>query len=377
MKNFTCAPKAVADWSPSRTTPRHSTDHSWFWIETVMPPVRFAIVSPARWGRLLLDAARVSPRLEFAGAWSRSADNVAEVVAKYGGRAFATFEDLLAAEDVEAVVLPTPHFLHHPQAMAAFAAGKHVFVEKPIANALDEARDMQRMAIENGLVLAVGLQGRRTAGVRRAKELLDSGELGEPIMAIAVQSAPIAGNYRDGDWEIDPAKNPGGPLLNLGVHYMDVMQFLLGPIRRVSAFTSAALTPSPVPDVGVVAFEFASGVPGSYHTSQVGLYVSRLSIHLTRGVIHLNRFGQELLVEDPVDIREAQRGVTAIRAIPLEGPQPYTTALTEELDDFARCIREQEHPEVGAEAGIAALRPVLAALESQATGRTIDLLGQS
>ncbi len=84
------------------------------------PPVRFAIVSPARWGRLLLDAARASPALAFAGVWSRSGDNREAVAAGYGGVAYPTFDALLADPGVEAVVLPTPHFLHHPQAMAEF-----------------------------------------------------------------------------------------------------------------------------------------------------------------------------------------------------------------------------------------------------------------
>ncbi len=338
-------------------------------------PVRYAIVSPARWGRLLLDAARESGRLEFAGVWSRSAANADDIVRAYGGRAYPTYEALLADSTIEAVLLPTPHFLHHPQAMAAFAAGKHVFVEKPIANTLDEAREMQEASEARKLVLAVGLQGRRTGGARKARELITSGALGDLVMAVAVQGAAIASAYSETDWEVDPLKNPGGPLLNLGVHYMDVMQFLLGPIRRVSGFCGFHLTPSAVPDAGSINLLFEGGVPGVYLANQVSVYVSRLTIYGARGALHLERFGQELVHEELIDIREAQKNGPRKRPVAFAGPNPYTTALQEELADFAHCIRTGSRPEVGATEGILALRPVLAALESHASGRAIDLPG--
>ncbi len=337
------------------------------------PPVRFAIVSPARWGRLLLDAARASRALAFAGVWSRSGENRDAVVAAYGGTAYPTLDDLLADPGVEAVVLPTPHFLHHPQAMAAFAAGKHVFVEKPIANTLDEAREMQRAAASRGLVLAVGLQGRRTGGVRKAKAMIDQGEIGRLVMAVAVQGAPIGGNYQPGDWEIDPERNPGGPLLNLGVHYMDVMQYLFGPVRRVSGFCDTPPDSNRVPDAGSINLQFESGLPGVYLTNQISVYTSRLTIYGTKGALHLNRFGQELIREEPIDIREAQRSGPKLSPVEFAGPHPYTTALQEELEDFARSIRTGAQPEVGAREGILALRPILAALDSHRSGRVIEL----
>ena len=106
-------------------------------------PVTFGIVSPARWGRKLLDAARNSPRLRFGGVFSRNTDNAVEIVRDYGGRIFASYAALLADPAIEAVLLPTPHFLHREQAEEAFAAGKHVFVEKPIAITVADAEAMR------------------------------------------------------------------------------------------------------------------------------------------------------------------------------------------------------------------------------------------
>lgn len=146
-------------------------------------PLSFAIVSPARWGRLLLDAASKSPLLRLAGVWSRNEVNRSDIVATYGGRAYPSFDELLADADVEAVVLPTPHFLHHPQTMASFSSGKHVFVEKPIANSVAEAEEMQELALRNKLVLAVGLQHRWVGSARKVKALIENGDLGDIALA--------------------------------------------------------------------------------------------------------------------------------------------------------------------------------------------------
>lgn len=336
-------------------------------------PVRFAIASPARWGRLLLDAAQKSAKLSFAAVYSRSAERAAEITADYGGMAYTDYSALLADTSIEAVVLPTPHFLHYPQTIAALQAGKHVFVEKPMAVHLDEALQMKRSAEEKNLILAVGLQGRRTGGIRKAKAMLDAGELGTVALAVAVHSAPIAQNYTSDDWETQKDKMPGGPLDNLGVHYADIMPFLLGKIRRVSGFYSTAITDFEVPDVAIANFEFESGALGVYTTQQVSAYSSRLSLYGTKGVLHINRFGQELHWQEIVDTQAAKAEGPTLTPVPFEGPNPFTTALQEELEDFADCVRNGGKPLVGADEGIASLRIIRAIMESSDTGRSITL----
>lgn len=336
-------------------------------------PVRYAIVSPARWGRLLLDAVRTSEKLSFCGVWSRNQDNAAQIVATYGGQSYPSFEALLASDAVEAVLLPTPHFLHYPQAMAALQAGKHVFVEKPIANTVAQAQEMAALSEQRGLVLAVGMQGRRTGAARKAREMIERGDLGQVVLAVGVHGAPIAANYTDGDWETDSEKIPGGPLDQLGIHYADLMQYLLGPIRQVSGQYTDTVTPFPVPDAATASYRFANGTLGAYITHQVSAYASRLSLYGTLGVLHIDRFGQELIWQDVVETQKAKASAPQAGPVPFEGPHPFTTALTEELEEFAGCIRLGQQPEVGAAEGIAALRVVRAVMQAQETGRTVDL----
>lgn len=336
-------------------------------------PVRFAIVSPSRWGRLLLDAAAESERLTFGGVTSRSAENAAEIVEKYGGAAFPSYDALLADPSVEAVLLPTPNFLHYEQTMAAFAAGKHVFVEKPMANSLDEAAAMKAESELRGLVLAVGMQGRRTGAARTVKRMMESGELGRTALAVATHGAPLLHNKPEGSWYLSREQSPGGPLDQLGVHYLDLLCYFFGPVRRVSGGYTRSHAPYDVPDAAVAVLEMADGTLAVYATQQVSAYVSNLTIFGTVGAVHFRRFGQELLWEDVIPPAAAKKDGPQIRPLEFSGPHPFTTALQEELEDFATCIREGGTPEVGAKEGLAALRVARAVMQAQDGGCSVVL----
>lgn len=338
------------------------------------PAVRFAIISPAHWGRLLLNSVRESPKLAFAGVWGRNTENAADIVANYGGRAYPSYEALLADDTIEAVLLPTPHFLHYPQSMAAMQAGKHVFVEKPIANHLYEAHDMQRISEERGLVLSVGLGGRRTGGARKVKEMLDQGELGKVAMVVVMHGSPqVHVTYQEGDWETSPDLMPGGILDQLGVHYAEMLQYLFGPVRRVAGFYTDTISRYPIPDAAGVTYTFDNGIIGVHVLHQVSAYISQMSIFTTHGILQMNRMGRELIWQEIIDLNKAKQGGPQIVNIPVGGPEMTTTVLQEELEEFADCIRLGRKPEVGAAEGISALRLMRAAMRAHETGKVIDL----
>jgi predicted dehydrogenase len=256
--------------------------------------------------------------------------------------------------------------------MAAFAAGKHVYVEKPIAVTVEEAEAMAAESERRGLVLAVDHPGRRTGVVRLAKQLIDDGRLGTVVSAVAVHGAAIEPRGDD-DWKFSAEAVPGGPLDQLGPHYADLMQYLLGPITTVGGFVRDDVTAYSAPDAAIASFRFASGTLGVYVTHQVAAYASSLTIFGTAGALRIDRFGQELYWQDLTPTQAAQAGGGGWSAIPFEGPAPYTTALTEALDEFAVCIRTGAKPEIGAPEGISALRVMRAALDAGRSGRTIEL----
>ena len=336
-------------------------------------PVKFGIVSPARWATALVESVEHSRWLTLAGTTSRTLKTSQAFAGRFGGKIFSCYEDLLADPEIEAVVLATPHFLHHNQAMAAMRAGKHVFVEKPMANTVEEARAMHDLSIENNLVLGVGQQLRRTGAARKTMALIEKGRLGEILLVRGALGATLIQYYKSGDWELDANKIPGGPLDNLAVHYVDLMHYLLGPIVKVSGLLTDRLSPSRVPSAAVASLLFANGVIGELATHQASAYVSELSIYGSKGVLHFRRAGHELWIQEIMDPAEAKKSPPKLIALEIEGPLPHTGALKEELEDFARCVREGGQPEVGGPEGIAALRVVRAVMESHHSGRIVEL----
>ncbi len=336
-------------------------------------PVRCGVVSPGNWGLKLIEAAEKAAGVRVVAVSSRDAAKRAELAARFKVRTHADYAELLEDGEVEAVILPTPHFLHHPQAMAAFAAGRHVFVEKPIATSLEQAREMGDAARAAGRVLGVGQQGRRTGAARKARAMIEAGEIGRVVSLVAVQGFPSAFGWDPASWRRDPARLPAGPLDELGVHYFDLMRYLAGPIVRVAGWTVTDVTPGEAPDAATASLQFANGAIGTYTTHFVSVGVSQLAIYGTKGALHLNRFGQELLRQPLVDTQKAKQAGTGFEAVPFDGPLPFTTALTEQLEDFARCIREGGEPEVGAREGIAALAVGRAVVESARTGRAVQI----
>lgn len=335
-------------------------------------PLRFGIVSPGRWGLKLLAAAAASPKLRFAGVCSRDPRKAAEIAERERGRAFPDFESLLRDPTIEAVVLPTPHFLHHAQTIAALAAGKHVFVEKPIASTVAQGEEMARCAEETGLVVAVGHQGRHTGGIRKVKSMLAAGDLGEVAAVTVIQGYPLALYQLADDWRREDNAVPGGLLDELAVHYFDVLQHLFGPVRRVTGFVQGPAGGPPA--TAAVALSFASGTIATHTMYATSVGASRMILHGSRGALDLNRMGEGPCFWQPVvDLETARRGGTPPQPMAFEGPYLVTTALTAELEDFADAVRTGRPPLVGARESLSTLRICRAVMEASSTGRTVEL----
>ncbi len=141
-------------------------------------------------------------------------------------RAYTSYEEMLAQEDLDCVSVCTPNKLHAPAAIAALRAGVHVFVVKPPALTADEARDMRAEAARSGRVLTVGFPTRFSAEAQAAKRYVDAGGLGE------IYTGRITALRRRGipSWGVFTSKElqGGGPLIDIGVHALDTALYLMG-----------------------------------------------------------------------------------------------------------------------------------------------------
>ena len=192
--------------------------------------------------------------------------------ASYNVRSWTTNDEALCDPAVHAVYVATPVFLHAPQAIQSLRAGKHVLCEKPMAMNEAEARSMLQATEQSGRTLGVAYYRRTYPKLQRARQLLDAGAIGKPVLAELTSHGWFDGKKPDGkesgekelgrSWLIDPAKAGGGPLYDIASHRIDVLNFLFGQPQRVSAHLSNAVHHYAVEDNATVMIDYAGGVRG-------------------------------------------------------------------------------------------------------------------
>ena len=191
----------------------------------------------------------------------------------------------------------------------------------------------------------------RLGAARAAKRLIDEGALGTVVLAEANFS--IASPVKPGTWK----EGRGTPLVQLGVHWADTLQYLLGPVERTTGKLSHFVSPVDIDDVGVATLEFASGALGTICSS----YVSPKTYSL-------RLLGTEAVLDYRTDISvwPAADRLDSLTTLTLGGEEvafDVVDPLVAELEELAACIRGEATPETGADEGLAALRVILEAVQ--------------
>ena len=225
--------------------------------------VRLASVGLGRWARVLARGAQRGDVIDLYSCFSRSEEKRTAFQEEYGiPRAASTYEELLSDPEVEGVIITTPNDTHKDVITQALEAGKAVYTDKPIAQTLEDALAIKQVVERTGGVFAVGHSARRLAGNRVMKQWIDDGTLGGVSMVEANFSNERGLELTPETWRWYLSKTPGGPLIQLGVHHADNLQYLLGPVAAVSAHTRKLYTESEVPDATMAILEFESGALG-------------------------------------------------------------------------------------------------------------------
>jgi predicted dehydrogenase len=280
---------------------------------------------------------------------------------------------MLNDRSVEGVVVMTPNRAHREQVVAAAAYGKHCLVTKPIATSIQDGEAMIRACMEADVVLSVGHQSRREPALRRLKELLVAGDLGEPVLVEGNFSTGRGGEIQAGQWRWTRDECPGGPLIQLGIHHVDTLQYLLGPIVRVHSWQRRAQVEAEIDDVTCTLLEFESGLLGylgSIYSSSPACWIK---VYGTAANAHYDQHLGLNLSQDSWQ-RGAVRQPEA-KGIELKAPIP---TMREEVAEFALCIRTGKKPDIDGVQALRNLAVVLAAVRSGKTGSPVlvdDLLG--
>jgi UDP-N-acetyl-2-amino-2-deoxyglucuronate dehydrogenase len=314
-----------------------------------------ALIGTGRWGAQIAAAAERAG-LRLVTCFARDGGARTEFAERVGCAAALSAEAAIEHPDVEGVLIVTPNDVHAQHAIAAAERGRHVFVEKPIADTIEAAGRIRDACARAGVTLAVGHAFRRLGAARRVRELLDAGALGRVVLAEATFSLP--GSFPVDAWRAHRRRNPGGPLMQLGIHHVDTLAYWLGPVRAASGRFAHVATDADIDDAGVVTLEFESGALGVV----TGSYVSPKTLALRLQ-------GTEAVLEYRTDfsVWPDARALDRVTTVTVGGEQvgfEERDMLADELAEFGRCVRDGGAPETGPDEGIHALGAILEALET-------------
>jgi predicted dehydrogenase len=326
------------------------------------PPFKVASLGIGWWSDVLADAARrTGGRVQVVSCFTRSEDKRLVFAEKYGCRAATSLAEVLADPEVEGVINTTPNHVHLETTRAAAEAGKHVFLDKPIANTIGQAKAITRVCKDANIVLSVGYQRRRESHFRWIKQRIDAGEFGKLVQAEANISRDREGTFEPGHWRYTAEGMPGGVMLQIGLHYVDVLMLLLGPVKSVSGMASQLVLPGDNPDVGTLMMTHQNGAVSSLSTS----YASASEYYM------MNIYGKRMsayynLFDGLRCLKQGENGQTAVGV-------ESTDTLVEQLVEWAEAARGVGAPEVGGEGATESLAVVMAGIKSVHECRQVDV----
>jgi len=319
--------------------------------------MRVACLGMGWWSDVLADAMQRSGKLTIVSCYSRSTEKREAFAKKYGCRAARSYEEILDDNSIEGIINTTPNSMHRTTTIAAAKAGKHTFLDKPIANTIDDARALTKACRQASVVLALGYQRRRESHFRWIKENL--GQFGRLVNAEANISRDRLGKIDLSSWRYTAEGMPGGVMLQIGIHYTDVLEYLMGPIKAVSGRFVRLVLPGDNPDVASLVLEHENGALSTLNAS----YASAAEYYV------MNIYGKEASAHYDVDhgLRFVKRGAQGARQVSCAASDP----IASELAEFAGAVRGQGEPEMDGEKGTISLAVVLAGIKSAREGRTV------
>lgn len=188
-----------------------------------------------------------------------------QFASKYDCTHYASYPDMLASADIDVVIVATPSGLHPDQVVLAAEHGKHVITEKPMAITEDGLDRMVQSTSDAGVQMAVIFQNRLSTDVFRVKRGIEQGAFGKPILANCALYWHRTQDYYDanGGWRGTWALDGGGALMNQAIHQVDQLQWMMGGVQELKAFTSTLNHSIETEDTAAVSFVYANGALGS------------------------------------------------------------------------------------------------------------------
>jgi 1,5-anhydro-D-fructose reductase (1,5-anhydro-D-mannitol-forming) len=314
----------------------------------------------------MVEAIRAQPGHDVVAVMSSSLERAKSFAGEQRIRsAYDSLEALLRDPAVDVVYISTTNELHAAQAVAAAKAGKHVLCEKPLALTVDDALAMARACRQAGVVLATNHHLRNAATHRKIRELIVAGAIGRPLFARVFHAVYLPPNLQG--WRLDKPEAGGGVILDITVHDVDTLRFLLGaePVEAVAMSQSASLAKQGLEDGAMSVLRFDNGVLAQLHDAFTSKYAGHgIEIHGDAGSI----VGRNVMSQRPVgDV--LLRNEAGESAIPVDHEGLYVRGVAA----FCAALKGQGEPAATALDGIRSLAAALAVAQACRTGSLVRI----
>ena len=290
---------------------------------------------------------------------------------------YSDYRAMLDEGDVDAVDICLPIMAHEEVAVAAAQAGKHIIIEKPLTNTLDQAKHVVKAADAADVTLMVAHNQRFRRRHMKMKDLIDAGKIGRIVSARAEINQNIQAILPHGHWHYYHR----GALISIGIHMLDTLRYLVGNVKTVSGFRTTAMMPmggqegvegEEADDLGVAALEFETGALGTLFASYCAKahpWHDSVMLHGTRGGMHTVG-GLHLMSE----VDQAYRKLSRVEGDDaMVGDWRLGESYVREIEHFLRCLREGTEPMCSGRDNLLTMATIEAVYLSGATGRAVDV----
>jgi predicted dehydrogenase len=329
--------------------------------------IRAAIIGLGTWGQNLVRSVQgASSEIQFTAAATRTPAKAHDFAQANKLRMLPDYEAVLADPEIDAVVLATPHSMHTDQILAAAKAGKHVFSEKPLGLDAASAQRAAQACADAGVTLGVGYNWRYQPALQQIRRLIDDGTLGRVMHLEGNFCGPSAYRFPKGHWRHDREEVPAGGMTGRGVHVIDAMLSLAGPIEQVTAQSVRLAQDFGVDDTTSMLLRFASGATGYLGTVIATAETWRLQVFGSNGwaevgdVEHLHTWDLKVCTIDRENVTVKQR--------PQVFTFPKTSTERAELEHFAQQAQQRKPmamPGGDAVHNVALLEAILQSIQSR------------
>jgi len=338
-----------------------------------MEKVRFGIVGCGVIGPTHAEAIKNIEVAELKAVCDIVPERAKAMGEKYSVPWYADYSDMLARKDIDVVSICVPSGLHADLGIQAAKAGKNVLVEKPIDIKLEKADELIKACQKANVKLSVISQHRFDPGAKELKKAIETGEIGNLVIADAyVKWWRTQAYYNSGDWRGTWTLDGGGALMNQSVHFVDMLLYLAGPVKELTAYCATLAHNIEVEDVAFAIIKYANGALGVIQGSTACYpgFRERLEFHGTKGsIIVEGPYVRERIImgeerkEGKVDVASGASEPTAIG----------TMGHTAQIKDMAEAILHNRTPSITGEDGKRALQFILAVYESSRTGKAVTI----